>query len=670
MKRLLLSLGWLMAPCALLGAQDSVVVLPPLEATIGRSGLPLSRDGLAATTVVGSALNRGRLGTTLDEALAFVPGVVIANRWNWSLDQRISIRGAGARANFGVRGVQVLLDGVPQTLADGQSQLNLVDLERVDRIDVVRGATSSLHGNAGGGVIAMQTRLRPVTPWEIRAGSEFGSFGSTRFTASAAAGSGPLGGSLSLARFTSEGYRDHSQVEQRRLHAGFEWLVSSSARFTVRADIADDPQARNPGALTLAEVNADPAAAAPNNRLRQADKAVRQHQFALGFMKQTDDASFSVHAWVGGRSLKNPLAAPAPEPLVPGDGIWVGIERDVIGIRSEATFRWGSRSALTAAFDFQRGADDRINRAHTGGQPHDAPFLNQRETVAELGPSLRLVMPLSRELSLRTGGRLDWVTFSVDDHISAIGGGERAMSAPSGDAALIWNRAARTAWLGVGTAFETPTTTELANRSDGTTGLNRDLGPQRSFTVELGTRWADPAISGEAVVWRAITRDAIAPIEDIGGRTFYANTSRITATGLEVGINAAATDWLILRAVGTYSDVRQGDGPRRVPGVPQLVARLGALIHLGDVQFDLDHGITSSIYADDNNTQKIAGWGAGVFGARVSWQPSETLTLFGFAHNAFDRRYIGSVTVNGAFGRVYEPAPGRTVGFGIKAGLH
>src|SRR5258705_10177075 len=95
-----------------------------------------------------------------DEALAGVPGVYAANRYNFSLDQRLSIRGFGARSAFAVRGIKILLDGIPQTLPDGQGQLTHVDLGVTDRIEVLRGSASALYGNASGGVISIWTDAR------------------------------------------------------------------------------------------------------------------------------------------------------------------------------------------------------------------------------------------------------------------------------------------------------------------------------------------------------------------------------------------------------------------------------------------------------------------------------------------------------------------------------
>ena len=54
---------------------------------------------------------------------------------------------------YGEGEVKVYLDGVPQTLPDGQSQLTNVEFASLERIEVLRGASSSLYGNASGGAL-------------------------------------------------------------------------------------------------------------------------------------------------------------------------------------------------------------------------------------------------------------------------------------------------------------------------------------------------------------------------------------------------------------------------------------------------------------------------------------------------------------------------------------
>jgi iron complex outermembrane receptor protein len=138
--------------------------LPELKVTVTRTEEALQKVPYAVGVLDRTQIQRGQPTIGLDEALNNLPGVVVSNRYNFSLDQRISIRGFGSRSNFGVRGLKILLDGVPQTLPDGQSQLTNVDFADIERAEVLRGASSSLYGNASGGVISFQTERAAPRP--------------------------------------------------------------------------------------------------------------------------------------------------------------------------------------------------------------------------------------------------------------------------------------------------------------------------------------------------------------------------------------------------------------------------------------------------------------------------------------------------------------------------
>src|SRR2546421_10032551 len=159
---------WCLLPHAVLDGQTPPAdttkpyTLPPTTVSVTRAELPLTKVPLSIQSVDRRDISRARPTWGLDEALVCVPGVFVANRYNFSQDQRISIRGFGARSAFAVRGIKILVDGIPQTLPDGQGQLTNLELGEVDRIEVLRGSASALFGNASGGVISIWTNPQNV----------------------------------------------------------------------------------------------------------------------------------------------------------------------------------------------------------------------------------------------------------------------------------------------------------------------------------------------------------------------------------------------------------------------------------------------------------------------------------------------------------------------------
>ncbi|MDH3265482.1 MAG: Plug domain-containing protein, partial [Gammaproteobacteria bacterium] len=101
-----------------------------------RTQKPIREVPAAISVVTKDDIQRGRQQLALDESLAAVPGVFIQDRYNFSRDLRIAIRGFGARSGFGIRGVKILVDGIPESLPDGQGQSDAIDLGSTERIEV------------------------------------------------------------------------------------------------------------------------------------------------------------------------------------------------------------------------------------------------------------------------------------------------------------------------------------------------------------------------------------------------------------------------------------------------------------------------------------------------------------------------------------------------------
>mgnify|MGYP003324284762 CR=1 FL=1 len=65
---------------------------------------------------------------TLQDYLRAIPGLFTQNANNYAQDLRVSLRGFGARSAFGIRGVKIIVDGIPETTPDGQGQIDNICL--------------------------------------------------------------------------------------------------------------------------------------------------------------------------------------------------------------------------------------------------------------------------------------------------------------------------------------------------------------------------------------------------------------------------------------------------------------------------------------------------------------------------------------------------------------
>ncbi|SVD69263.1 uncharacterized protein METZ01_LOCUS422117, partial [marine metagenome] len=155
--------------------------LPVLKVGATRSDKKIIDVPVAMSRTGQREILNGNPQLTLDEGLTPIPGVFFQNQFNSAQDLRISIRGFGARSSFGVRGVKVLVDGISQTMPDGQTQLDSIDPGMIESIEILRGPSSSLYGNASGGVISIDTQKGSELGMESTLRLELGQFGLEKY---------------------------------------------------------------------------------------------------------------------------------------------------------------------------------------------------------------------------------------------------------------------------------------------------------------------------------------------------------------------------------------------------------------------------------------------------------------------------------------------------------
>lgn len=665
--------------------------LPVLVITVARGASKDPLDAPFAVSVLRPDSTRpGQRHTALDESLALVPGLTAVNRTNPSQDPRISIRGFGARSAFGVRGVRVLRDGIPLTLPDGQTPVDYLSLESVGWIEVIRGAASALYGNASGGVIDLKTEPPPPTKLGAEVRQWVGAYSSSRTTMKVGGTSGTARYQADASHTSNGGFRIYSR---QRSTSGFARVAAVLGRtdYALQVLALDLSLAENPGALTLAQFQSNPRTADQPSVNKLARKEVRQIQVGVTARRELDRDEVFAAAYVGGRSLYNPLTFAI-----------VDFGRRTFGgsARVSHSFVSAIPNRLTVGFDLQDQNDSRRNFANCNDSPpqtvptascpavgveRGALTLDQRELVSGLGAYVNDEVRIADGLRLSGGLRADNVKFEVRDRL--IGGtnpddsGERRLHAVTPYVGIVWRIAAeRSIYANVASAFETPTATELGNQPDGSAGINEQLAPQKSTTYEVGSKGGfGSAFSYDVALFSTRVRDELVPYEILGsgGRRYFRNAGRTNRRGGELGLLVQAGP-IVVNGSYSYSDFRFArfvtdsavfDG-KRVPGIPIHRGQASAMISRGVVFGVLEAEAAASAFVDDANTGRAPGYQVAHLraGARRLFGLSAASLVAG-VQNLFNRAYSPSLSVNAARGKFFEPAVGRTVFVGITIGF-
>ncbi|MDQ3949082.1 MAG: TonB-dependent receptor, partial [Gemmatimonadota bacterium] len=647
---------------------------------------PLEVPFAVATTRPDST-RPGLRNTALDETLFLLPGVSVVNRYNPTQDPRVSVRGFGARSAFGVRGVRMLRDGIPLTLPDGQTPVDYVELESVDRVEEIRGSASSLYGNAAGGVIDLRSAEPPAGPIAARLRHVADGGAAQRSIGSAGGTAGPLAYQATATHTAGRGYRDYSRT--RATHGfGRGLLRHRDTDVALTVMTFDMPLAENPGALTLAELRADPTQADSQAMAKRASKAVVQRQVGLTATRTLAGGEITATAYAGTRALDNPT----PFAVIDFDRTSHGG-----GVRASLPARLFGRSHLfTAGADYQRQDDDRRNYVNcagptlivscpASGEQRGRLTLDQRELVMSVGPYLRADLELAPRLRLGGGVRADVVRFELRDHFvtptNADDSGERTLRAVSPAVGLVFRlQPLSAAYVNVSSAFETPTATELVNQPDGSAGLNRELEPQTAVTYESGVKGILAGrVRYDVALYLTRVRDELIPFEVPGGsgRRYFRNAGRTDRRGAEAALAGAAGP-IELGLAYTFARLRFEEyqvgtadfSGNRIPGVPPHQAQASLTWRRHALFATADGLAASGAYVDDANTTRAPAY-------QVLHLRAGTTKLFGGpsvsavvgVNNVFDARYAPSIVVNAAREKYYEPAPGRTVYASIGIGM-
>ncbi|KQT44050.1 MULTISPECIES: TonB-dependent receptor [unclassified Methylophilus] len=667
--------------------EEKTLTLSPVVVTATRQAQNSFDLPIAIDVVTEKDIKDGQLQMQLSESLIRVPGITAQNRTQQAQDPQISSRGFGSRSSFGVRGVRVYVDGIPLTMPDGQGQPGVVDLSAIKSIEVMRGPFSSLYGNSSGGVIQMFTRDAPPTP-TIGATTMFGSYDTKRNVLEAAGQLEGLEYMLNISNFESDGYRDHSSSNKKMATAKFKININEGTKLTTLINWFEQ-DAQDPLGLTRVDVSRDRKAVV--GAAIGANTQVSRNHTQVGFnlehaINETNKLSFI--PYVGTRENSqilpfNPTGTNARTSQISRSFYGSDLRWDNNGIV------FGRKYNVSVGVNYGKSEDDRLDiNTQIAGAPANVTNRDEVNISTNYDRYVQGMLSATEKIDLHAGLRRTKVNLKVKDNLIA-GFGDNSGSVSYNKTNPVIGATWKVTpefniYTNYGKGFETPSFIEAAYNST-TNGAtpNLSLKPSTSENFEIGTKaYLTDNTKANLTLYYIKTDDEIVVSQiDFANRSVFTNANKSIRKGAEFSIesnfeNNISTyfSYTLLSAKFDSDFTSPANGliasGNRIPGTYSNQA-------YGEIRWRyeplgfytaLEGRYNSKVYVNDRNTDAASSYA--IFNIRAgfeqlvsNWMFKEFIRI----ENLADKEFIGSVRINDANSRFFEPAAERNYLLGLSA---
>lgn len=586
-----------------------------------------------------------------------LPGILSTNQENPAQDLRVNIRGYGSRAAFGIRGIKILLDGIPMTSPDGTSQVDELSMFMLSKIQVATTNLSSSLGNGGGGTMQLTS-----LPFEKGASVNFKLNSYKGFDFGGRFGMEKDKGKYTLLinHHSTRSLRQHASGQNTVFYNKNQWILSPHWSLESIIHGYNSPEGQDPGALTQSQFEENPLSANPTNLAFNAGEEVSGFTLAAkSLYARNDQWSWKSILFLKNRHFIGRLAFK--------NGGFTTFNRIFSGWANDVTMTLSKISSINFATGWSWQQDHRKRFENLSGVK-GLQDTDQLEKASNLYLGQHYNLSLGK-WSFWQSFRLDYFLFSIEDLFPSNGmqNGQKNFHQANGSfgiqyaPAKIWKT-----FVNVNTGFETPTLQELSVNPANSGGFNENLKPEKSWQIEWGNDLQlSKKINIQGTLFYIRLNQVISgyELENMPGRIFYRNYLHGNRKGGTVTVQAEILSGHHFRFSYEYADYRYTQDATSAtalffqPLIP--VHRLTFQYH-GDIQELIHYSCYSQwysgMYLNDTNTRKSpAQWGLqGLLhtGQKISARWTIGIQL----QNIFDWTQYSNFRLNAAGERFYEAA--------------
>ena len=637
------------------------------------------KDAPAAVALINQRELQRFDNKTLVPVLNTVAGVRMEERSPGSY--RLSIRGSLIRSPFGVRNIRVYWNDIPLTDAGGNTYLNLVDVNQLQSIEIIKGPASSMYGANTGGALLLKSNPSSPNPKESKnnfaAGIETGSYGLLNEQLGWNHQTKNLSFSIQQSHLQNDGYRRQSALRRDNILGNLNWNINAQQQLSALL-FYTNLHYETPGGINKQQFDSLPTLARlPTSTL---PGAIQQH---AGVYNKTGFAGFSLKSafsnlWsntttvtINHTGFRNPFITNYEKRDELNYGARTVFEMDALKFKWLTGAEWQQNISHINNYDNNSGiAGDLMYDDGVHVQQYflftQANFQFNKLT-AQVGASLN-----RQQLKYN---RVSDSVYNFWQHQNT-----KFLLAPR--LSLLYNVTNTASLYGIiSKGFSPPTLAEVRP----STNQFYNLQPEYGWNFEAGIKGSalQNFLLFDATVYAFKLRHGIVEQTDSTGADFFVNTGNIKENGVEVWVdariirnkNSFIKDLSISNSFtyqpykfNNYISGTKNYAGNRETGVPKNIDVITLDINtMPGIYFNANANFTSSIpLTDANDVYADSYWLLQLKLGYKNQFKKTSIDFFAGIDNLLNEKYSLGNDLNAVGGRYFNAAPGRNYFAGVR----
>lgn len=568
MKKLFIGVIGLLCASGLVMGQDNpddTIKLQGVTISANRTPFILKTNPGAVSLVTSDMLSIMPKSTAAEEALRLVPGVRIDNQHNGER-VHLSIRGQGILTERGLRGIGVMIDGIPVNDPSGFApDLYDVDWGTVSKIEVLRGPVAGLYGGGGAaGMINITTENGPSKPFGGMISQTVGSNGFSKSLIQLGGTQKTMDYRVSYSRTDGNGYRDHQAFWGNKLYEKINFYPTKKLFITQTISHIDYFH-QNPEGLNLlqfdnlAQANPD---ACPFNEYQKTNRTTIGFNGKYIFSKTHDIQAYSFLRGWDYKETSN-KAAEYRTITNPGAGIQYNLHFGSEKLKNHfsvgADFKWQT----IGMYKLMSGSD--INRAESIDETNiELDSLLANQVINQRSTGIFALYKLEfGHLNLMANVRYDDMQNELTNKMFGLDSATTTKNFNNTTVRFGANYSVSDAlnvFANFSQGFMPPSTEELASNPVGYSGFNTHLIPATSNSIEGGLRgFLHSKLYYELTAFSMTTENDFFRFKQSGRgnqEVFYGNAGNSERKGIELFVSYKILKNLSLQVAYTFADYK------------------------------------------------------------------------------------------------------------------